>query len=132
MSQENVEIVRKVFDAMSARDRERAISYAAPDMVLDATRRVFNPTTYHGPEGLQQFTADMDEVWEEFHADPDEFLVAGDSVVVTGRMAGKGRGSGVVVERDFAGVWTVRDGRVVRWEIHPNRAAALEAAGLTG
>jgi len=131
MSQENVEIVRKVFDAMSTRDRETAVSYAAPDMVVDATRRVFNPTTYLGLEGLQQFMADMDEIWEEFRPDPREFLDAGDRVVVTGRMAGKGKGSGVVVEDDFAGIWTVRDGRVVHWAIQPDRASALAAVGLS-
>jgi uncharacterized protein len=130
MSRENVEIVRKVFDAMYARDRETALSYAAPDMVVDATRRVFNPTTYFGLEGLQQFVADMDDVWEDFRAEPREFLDAGDRVVVTGRMAGKGKSSGVVVEDEFAGIWTVHDGRVVHWEIQPDRAAALEAVGL--
>jgi ketosteroid isomerase-like protein len=116
---------------MSAGDRDRALSYAAPDMVVDATRRVFNPTTYRGRQGLSQFIDDMDEVWEEFSAEPSEFLDAGDRVIVTGRMAGKGKGSGVVVEDDFAGVWTVRDGMVVRWQIQPDRAAALESVGLT-
>jgi uncharacterized protein len=127
---DNVDIVRQVFEAMSSGDRDRALSYAAPDMVVDATRRVFNPTTYRGRQGLSKFIDDMDEVWEDFKAEPREFLDAGDRVVVTGRMAGKGKGSGVVVEDDFAGIWTVRDGQVVHWQIHPDRGTALEAVGL--
>ena len=132
MSQQNVQIVRNLFEAMSAGDRDRALGYADAGMVVDATRRVFNPTTYHGVSGLRQFIADMDDVWEDFRPEAREFLDKGDRVVVTGRMAGKGRGSGVEVQRDFAGVWTISDGRVVRWDIHSDRAEALEAAGRSG
>jgi uncharacterized protein len=129
MSRANVEVVRQVFAAIAAGDRERALSFADSAMVVDATRRVFNPLTYHGLDGLRQMLADMDEVWAALRPEAREFLDAGDRVVVTGRMAGKGKGSGVEVEGDFAGVWTVRDGRLVRWEIFTDRAQALEAVG---
>jgi uncharacterized protein len=132
MSQENVEIVRQVFDAMAAGDQERARAYADPSVVVDATRRVFNPRTYRGFEGLDQLSADVAEVWEDFVSEPDEYLDAGDHVVVSGRATGKGRSSGVVVQDEFSSVWTVRDGRVVRWELHTDRAAALESLGLAG
>ena len=131
MSRENVEVVRKAFEAILAGDRDRALSYADPAMVVDATRRVFNPTMYRGTEGLRQMLADMDDVWENLRPEPGELVDAGDRVVVVGRMVGKGRGSGVEVERDFAGVWTVRDGRIVRWVICTDRAEALEAVGLS-
>jgi ketosteroid isomerase-like protein len=130
MSQENVEIVRKVFDAMAAGDREQGLAYADPSIVVDATRRVFNPKTYRGLEGLEQLSADVDEVWEDFVSEPDEYLDAGDQVVVSGRVTGKGRGSGVVVRDEFSSVWTVRDGRIVHWELHTDRASALESVGL--
>jgi ketosteroid isomerase-like protein len=131
MSQENVEIVRKAFEAIAAGDRERALSYTDSAMVVDATRRVFNPATYRGTEGLRQMLADMDDVWENLHPEPFEFVDSGDRVVVVGRMVGKGRGSGVEVGREFAGVWTIRDGRIVRWDICSDRAEALEAVGLS-
>jgi ketosteroid isomerase-like protein len=131
MSQESVEVVMKAFEAISAGDRDRALSYADSTMVVDATLRVFNPTTYRGLQGLRQMLTDMDDVWEELRPEAREFRDAGNRVVVTGRMVGKGRGSGVEVERDFAGIWTVRDGRIVRWEICTNRAEALDAVGLS-
>jgi ketosteroid isomerase-like protein len=130
MSRENVEIVRKTFDAIAAGDRDRALSYTDSAMVVDATRRVFNPTTYHGMEGLRQMLADMDDVWKELRPEAQEFLDAGDRVVVTGRMVAIGKGSGAKVERDFAGVWTVCDGRIARWDICADRAEALESVGL--
>jgi ketosteroid isomerase-like protein len=75
--------------------------------------------------------ADMDEVWEQFHTEPDELIDAADRVVVIGRLIGKGRASGVEVEQPIAEVWTVRDGRIVRGELnYTDRGKALEAAGL--
>ena len=129
MSQEKVEVVRQVFNAMAGGDQERARAYADPSIVVDATRRVFNPRTYRGFDGLDQLSADVEEVWEDFVSEPDEYLDAGDHVVVSGRVTGKGKASGVVVQDEFSSVWTVRDGRVVRWELHTDRAAALESLG---
>ena len=72
-----------------------------------------------------------DEVWEVFRTEPREFIDAGDRVVVTGLWVGKGKGSGVEVQQPTVHVFTLRDGRVVRWELgHTNRSQALEAVGL--
>jgi ketosteroid isomerase-like protein len=131
VSQENVEIVRSAFAAWGGGDRERALDLADPEIVVDATRRVFNPATYVGVEGVRRMFADMDEVWQEFSPEQLEFIDAGDRVVVIGRSIGKGKSSGVKVERPLAAIWTVRDGRVIRVETsYVDRRAALEAVGL--
>jgi ketosteroid isomerase-like protein len=132
MSQENVEIVRRAFAALNRGDRETAAGFADPEIVVDATRRVFNPTTYVGLEGIRQWASDMDEIWEEFHAEVREFIDAGDRVVVILRLHGKGKVSRVDVEQSVAGVWTVRNGQVVRIEIgYTDPRQALEAVGLS-
>jgi ketosteroid isomerase-like protein len=132
MSQENVEIVQSIYAALSRGDREAPLRFFDPSIVVDASRRVFNPTTYVGMEGLRQMAVDSDEVWDEFHLEPLEFIEAGNSIVVIGRLVGKGKGSGVEVEQPIAGIWTLRDARVVRWEIgYTDRAKALEAVGLS-
>jgi ketosteroid isomerase-like protein len=130
VSRESVEIVRNAFQAITDGDRGRALDYVDPAIVVDARSRVFNPTVYRGLEGLRQMLADMDDVWEDLRPQAREFLDAGKRVVVTGRMIGKGKGSGVQVERDFAGIWTVHHGRIVRWDICSDRAQALKSAGL--
>jgi len=99
MSQENVEIVRSVLAAISAGDRDKALAFADPEIVVDMTRNVFNPATYVGTSGLQRMIAAMDETWEEIHTEPYEYIDAGDRVVVIGRLVGRGKGSGVEVER---------------------------------
>jgi ketosteroid isomerase-like protein len=131
MSEENVELVRSVYTAWNRGDRATALGFADPEIVIDASRRVFNPTTYVGLEGARRLFADMDEVWEQFHTELDELLDADDRVVVIGRLIGTGKASGVEVEQPVAGVWTVRDGRIVRGELgYTDRREALEAAGL--
>ena len=133
MSQESVEVVRAVLWAFAEGNRDKALALVDPEVVIDATRRAFNPATYVGVEGVQQMFAAMDEAWEEVRLAEQEFLDAGAQVVVISRMIGKGRGSGIEVERPVNGqVWTIRAGRVIRLEIgYTNRQAALEAAGLS-
>ena len=71
------------------------------------------------------------EAWDEYRVIPEEFLDAGDQVVVIYRAVGRGKGSGVAVERRNAHLWTFRDGRAVRLEIFATPEEALEAAGLS-
>ena len=131
MSQENVEVVRSVYTAWNRGDREKALGFAHPEIVIDATRRVFNPTSYVGIQGARRLFADMDEIWERFRTELDELLDVDDRVVVIGRLIGTGKASGVEVEQPIAGIWTVRDGRIVRAELnYTDRREALEAAGL--
>jgi ketosteroid isomerase-like protein len=132
MSQENVELVRAGLAAMAAGDREGALARIDPDCVVDATRNVFNPGTYVGHDGMRKLWAGMDETWAEMRVEPLEFIDAGDQVVVIGRLVGRGKGSGVEVERFNRQVFTLREGRVVRFEIgFTDRDAVLKAAGLS-
>jgi ketosteroid isomerase-like protein len=132
MSQKNVEIVRRVIDAWNRDQPEGVIRFLDPDVVFDATQRRINPKTYTGMEGMRVMLADRDEVWEEFRLEPDEFVDAADRVVVIGRWVGKGRGSGIEVQRPVAHVFTLHDGRVVRVELgYTGRGDALEATGLS-
>jgi ketosteroid isomerase-like protein len=129
MSQDNVEIVRSLYEAGG--DRERLLALADPDIVVDATRRVFNPTTHVGTDGLRRMFAEADEIWDQFLVEPLELIDAGDRVVVTVRVVGKGKGSGAEVRQHSAQIWTLREGRVIRWEVgYADRTEALEFVGL--
>ena len=138
MSQENVKVVRRLIEAWNRNelDRvvplERVVPFLDPGVIFDATRRIINPKTYAGIEGIRAMLAERDEVWGEFRMEPDEFVDAGDRVVAVGRWVGKGSGSGVEVNQPMADVFTLHGGRVVRCEIgYSDRAEALKAAGLS-
>jgi ketosteroid isomerase-like protein len=50
--------------------------------------------------------------------------------VVIARLVGRGKASGVTVERTWAYVWTLREQRILRMDGYENRREALEAVGL--
>jgi uncharacterized protein len=132
MSQENVEIVRRLIEAWNSNEPDGAIAIVDPGVVIDATRRRVNPKTYTGRQGMRRMLADTHEVWEEFRMEPDEVRDAGDRVVAIGRWVGKGKDSGIEVQQPVADVFTLHDRRVIRLELgFTDRAEALEAAGLS-
>ena len=67
---------------------------------------------------------------EDYRVVVEELLEAGSSVVVVGSEVGRGKGSGVPIQQELAQVWTLHRGKIIRWESFPDKAAALEAAGL--
>jgi ketosteroid isomerase-like protein len=134
MSQENVEIVRRVYDAAARRDSATVLALYDPEVELDNTRlQIVGGAggVYHGHEGLRSFFREWHEAWENIEYDFDELIDAGDERVISvvTRHA-RGRASGAEVERAVALVWTLREGKVVRVVWFLTREDALEAAGL--
>jgi len=65
-----------------------------------------------------------------YHFDIEEARDLGDVVLLIATHHGRGRTSGVEVHGQTGYLYRVRDGKVVRAELYPGRAEALEAAGL--
>jgi ketosteroid isomerase-like protein len=130
---ENVETLRRLYGFF--RDRDYAVIEDAvhPDAVIDVSRNVFNPGVHQGPDGLRSFLAQIDEMWIDFDATPEEFIDGGDTVVVAHRIFGTGRKSGVETEMRLFAVVTFRDRKILRFTGGlRDREEALEAAGLSG
>ena len=87
-------------------------------------RRRRRGTTRFGPAWL------AGKAWNEYEVTHEEFVDAGDRVVVTLHLRARGRGSGVEIDARFFDVYTIRDGEIVRMDEFTERSAALEAAGL--
>ena len=68
--------------------------------------------------------------WGEFRYVPEELTDLGSSVLVVGRMRGSGPTSGAAFDTEWADLFTLAGGRVVREHVFLDHAAALEAAGL--
>ena len=125
-----MEIVRRVYDATLHGETERVIELLDPRIRLDMSERVFNPAVYEGHEGSRRFFAEIDEVWDDFRAEPLEFIDAGENVVVAHMVRGRGKESGVEVELPSTSVYTVHDGLVTAIHMYRDHGRALEAAGL--
>ena len=131
MSQENVEMVRRGFEAFNRGDLEGVAAEFAPDFEYVASGTIPGVGgVYRGPEGYRRF---QEAFWAEFadgRAEINELIEAGDQVLVSATVRGRGKQSGVEASWDFWQLWTVQDGKVVRGQAFISRAEALEAAGL--
>ncbi len=127
MSQEKVEIVRKAVEAYARGDLDTALTHTDPDIV-------WNPVEEAATQGQDAIRANV-ERWEidfdDFEATPEEYIDAGDQVLVTIHWSGRGRGSGLQVDIRTYMVFTARDGTLIRMDEFTERSDALEAAGLS-
>ena len=132
MSQENVEVVCDQFAAVNERDFPRAMNYYAEDVELFVHPDAFTHRgTFKGREAVGQWFGDWLGTFEPgYHFDLEEARDLGDVVYLDVSHHGRGRASGVEVNGQTGYLYTVRDGKIVRVEIYPSPAAALEAARL--
>jgi ketosteroid isomerase-like protein len=137
MSRENVDVVRAIYSAGARGDAEAALSLYDPEVVFDVSRQpltslIGGQRVYHGHEGLRAFFRERSEQLQDVEDSYKELIDAGEHVVVVGTLRGRGRASGIPIERASpgAGVFTIRDGKVVRVIFFATREDALEAAGL--
>jgi ketosteroid isomerase-like protein len=131
MSQKNVEIVKEFTRLFEGGDRDGWREYFDPDVVWDTSASSWpSAGVFHGHEGVERFFRDWLGTWSDYEIATQEYLDAGDSVVIVFRQRGTGRESGVQIERDFFAVYDLRESKVVRYRMYDSRDEALEAAGL--
>jgi ketosteroid isomerase-like protein len=77
-----------------------------------------------------QFFGNQMEAFNEAWLEADEFIDRGDYLIVSNRLGGRARHTGLPVEFSFVNLFTLQDGKITRCEVHETVAEALEAAGL--
>jgi ketosteroid isomerase-like protein len=130
MAASDLEVVRLRNEAFNRKDVDAYLALTDPEVAYDQPRELPGAGTYSGHEGIREYFANLEAAWESATAEIEELIDAGDSVVSIGHTAYRGRTSGAHVDKPFAIVWKLRDGRVVRGEFYFDRAEALAAAGL--
>ena len=135
MSEENVEVVRRIYEAAARRDVEAVLALYDTEVAFDNTHAphggLIRRGVFRGHEGLRAFYREYMEAWEYLSEDLEELIDAGEHVISIQTTRARGRASGAVVENlHMPGVWTIRDGKVIRVVWLATREEALEAAGL--
>jgi ketosteroid isomerase-like protein len=134
MSEENVELIRRITEAIDRGDIDGAVAIAnpPPEFEFDPSTGVPAPDVLdvqRGPEGLRRVLEPLLE-FDDTHVELHELIDAGDQVFAAATVRGRGKHSGAETSWDIWGVWTVREGRAVHWQGYTDRAAALEATGI--
>jgi ketosteroid isomerase-like protein len=133
MSQANVEVIRAVAD--TAREGDVGAWLRAMDPDVRLYPRPEEPgvrPVYEGWEGVMEYMTNWFGQWEDYEADPVEYLDAGDRVLVVFLERGRMERGGIEIEQEFSHSFTLRDGRIVEWRSYDSHQQGLEAVGLTG
>ena len=141
MSQENVEIIRRLYAEVRFNREDPSSFERATDAffaILDPAaewqpdENDTDPELLHGQPEIRDFFERHAEPWEEFRWEPAEFHDAGDEVVALGEIYARGRDSGVELRAPYAHRFTFRDSDLVRGQEYLTEPSeALEAAGLS-
>jgi ketosteroid isomerase-like protein len=133
MSQENVRLVGLGYEAMNAAFAGADLDALVPEVyepsivlemgTLEGTRR--------GHQAVKSFLEDQRAVIEDFHVDPEEFIDAGEQVIVTVRLSGRARHTGLPFKARYVHVVTLRNGKALHVRLYASKAQALEAVGLS-
>jgi ketosteroid isomerase-like protein len=134
VSENNLEIARRGWDALNQRDLDTVLSLVHPDVEW---RPALGPggmegNVYLGKEAYARWLREeLPEVWEDFRGEDLQFRELSDGrVLLLGFIHSRGRASGAEVRVPFGQLAQFRDGQVVRIDAFPDHASALEAAGL--
>jgi ketosteroid isomerase-like protein len=133
MSQQNVAIVRDVYEAFSRREAEVPFASYAPDIEWDITGlgHFGVASVYHGHAGVRACFRDLLSAFGQFELRAEQLQDSGDHVIATVNEQGVGRISGVVVDRRHYALWTLQGGKVVRLRVFLDHGEALGAASLS-
>jgi uncharacterized protein len=131
MSEENVEVVRRMYDAFHSGDANGALAHFDPNVVVDASRARPDGGRGQGREQLNAIVAAWMGTWDEWREEIAEIRDLGSRVLVLSVQHGRGKGSGVEVEAPYALLYDVHGGKITHMTMFPTQEAALVAAGLS-
>jgi ketosteroid isomerase-like protein len=130
VSSENVEIIRRIYEADARRDAAAALQLLDPEIEVEYRGQLIDKdATYHGHGSVRQLMESIRENFSDFHVDVEEYIDRGEYVVVALHQRAVGKVSGAPVDIHIGQLRTVRDGRAVRWQIYRTRDEALAAVG---
>ena len=121
---ENSDIVGRLIDAWNQRDLEAALEEMHPECEV---RPVEATETLRGHDGVAAAFRDWFEAFEEFMMEPEDFIARGDRVLVPMRQRARGKGSGLEIEERFFQLFTLREGKIFRFEEYSEEADARKA-----
>jgi len=129
MSQQNVEIVRRAFEAYTRGDLASVLELVDPEVVIEQPLEL-GGSIQHGHAGLLEAFGMWPEEWDDYQTSLVRTVDAGEQVVVLAEQRGRSRETGMELDARFSYVMTLREGRVVHFRLFAHEQDALAAVGL--
>ena len=123
--------MRRIFDDWGRGNFRAGVELFDPHVLLVLRPEFPEAGVYLGPEEIATYTRGLLASWSNFAIEGEDFIDAGDSVVVRVHQRGVGISSGAVTELRYFQVWTFRGDAIIRIESIGERQQALEAVGLS-
>jgi ketosteroid isomerase-like protein len=130
MSKENVEIVRRTYEATNQGDYDTAESYIHPEIEFHTYARSPEAGVYRGKQAVREYNQSLFQQFESIRFEVEELVDAGDRVVVVTTQHAVPKGGQLEMDVHVAEVWTIRDGLLAERRSYSTRNEALEAAGV--
>jgi ketosteroid isomerase-like protein len=129
VSDVRIELAGQGVEAWNRRDIDWLRSNGTADFeFVPAVAATVEGGSVKGADGLARFFEEMDETWETFRLEPEDFRLVGEVVLFHGRVIAKGRGSGVELDQPIASVVRFRDEKIARMQSYLDLEEALAAA----
>jgi ketosteroid isomerase-like protein len=131
VSEENVELHRRIFDAFNERDIEALVALLDPQFELHSNLAAVAPAVYRGHDGARKWHQDLEDAWEGLHAEPQAYFDLGEQTLAFYVLSARGRQSGLELALPIAALARWRDGLALTWVTYDNREDALRDIGAS-
>jgi ketosteroid isomerase-like protein len=111
MSQQNVELVRSLYEDWKR--GEPGLEKFDPEISMIESAALPGAVSAEGIDAVRRYIEGFAAHWQEIRFEPEQLIDAGEQVIVTARLVGRGKRSGIEVDRIWAYVWTLRAGKVL-------------------
>jgi ketosteroid isomerase-like protein len=131
METANEAAARGFAEAITSGDRQAALAVCHPEIEFRSMLGI-SGRAYVGHDGIREYFDDIESAWTEWSVEVERVAEGRDGrVAIVMTMHARGKGSGLEVAERTAHVWTVRDGRLLRNELHREPERALQELGLS-
>jgi ketosteroid isomerase-like protein len=130
MAQEHLNLLRNFYDALNRDDLEAALRLCHENVEVYQSPEVVAAVPPRGHKDVANYLRGWFESWHAYAPEPEEFIEAGDKVVVMVHLRARGKGSRFEIKQRMADVFTLEDGKISRLRFYVEPKAALQSAGI--
>ena len=130
VSQKNMEVARRTLESFNSGGVEAALPFFDPEVEWIAPPEWLERHVYEGHAGIREIASAWSQNFDAYRLEAQEYIEAGDDVVVLIYQRGRIKGSSDPIEQPIGYVWSVRDGKTVRVRVHFSWEEALRDAGI--